>query len=161
MPIDQDYLDRMVDRGDPGPIAPFCANCGYNMTGAVSNRCPECGHVFDPVEWKQRAQAFKQQMTEAREAAEWARYALLLGLGTLVVALICQVVPLGCFAALIRIGTLIAGVAATLLGLGVFRVQRPPAQVAEESPLSSGYLQAVGAIILGVAGVMLAAVGPW
>ncbi len=161
MPIDPNYLDRMVDRGDPGPISPFCANCGYNMTGAVSDRCPECGHVFDPMEWKQRAQAFKQQISEAREAAEWARHALLLGLGTLVVALICFVVPLGCFAALIRIATLIAGVAAALLGLGVFRVRRPPAQVTEESALSSGYMLAVGAIALGVADIVLAAVGPW
>jgi hypothetical protein len=85
----------------------------------------------------------------------------LLGLGTLVAALICFVAPLGCFAAVIRIAALIGGVAATLLGLGVFRVQRPPAQVTEESALSSGYMLAVGAIILGVANIMLAAVGPW
>jgi hypothetical protein len=26
----------------------FCAACGYNLRGIASDRCPECGHVFDP-----------------------------------------------------------------------------------------------------------------
>lgn len=26
------------------PRAPQCAECGYNLTGNVSGRCPECGH---------------------------------------------------------------------------------------------------------------------
>jgi len=26
----------------------FCAACGYNLRGIASDRCPECGQVFDP-----------------------------------------------------------------------------------------------------------------
>lgn len=31
------YLDRRRDR--PG----FCPDCGYNLTGNITGRCPECG----------------------------------------------------------------------------------------------------------------------
>lgn len=32
------------------PSHPTCAECGYNLTGLVEARCPECGKPFDPGE---------------------------------------------------------------------------------------------------------------
>jgi hypothetical protein len=29
----------------PGP---YCLGCGYLLVGLPTNRCPECGRVFDP-----------------------------------------------------------------------------------------------------------------
>jgi hypothetical protein len=30
------------------PIGPLCETCGYNLTGNVSGRCPECGETIQP-----------------------------------------------------------------------------------------------------------------
>lgn len=37
---------RMALRGRAEASVPRCGNCGYNLTGAPSNRCPECGKLF-------------------------------------------------------------------------------------------------------------------
>ena len=33
-----------VVRENPGAGVPTCQACGYNLTGLLSTRCPECGH---------------------------------------------------------------------------------------------------------------------
>ena len=32
---------------DSSPVEIFCMNCGYNLSGSPSDRCSECGSVFD------------------------------------------------------------------------------------------------------------------
>lgn len=38
---------RIVDKAVPGN-RPYCPECAYDLSGAVSNRCPECGTPFRP-----------------------------------------------------------------------------------------------------------------
>ena len=50
---------RRVDRG-----AVFCGRCGYNLTGNVSGRCPECGmddvgHVLNCLRLREQRHRFK------------------------------------------------------------------------------------------------------
>lgn len=35
----------------------FCPTCGYNLTGLVKDRCPECGKAFDRAELERLKQA--------------------------------------------------------------------------------------------------------
>ncbi len=39
-------LFALVYHNQPKPLPPrHCRNCGYNLTGNVSGRCPECGQI--------------------------------------------------------------------------------------------------------------------
>src|SRR4029078_9034741 len=43
---------RVFDSGGvvPAEYDVFCEGCGYSLAGIVTDRCPECGRVYDPNE---------------------------------------------------------------------------------------------------------------
>lgn len=43
-------LAIICNKEDRKPDHPTCSECGYNLTGLVEARCPECGRPFDPGE---------------------------------------------------------------------------------------------------------------
>lgn len=66
--------------GTPGPEG-FCRQCGYDLRGSSSNRCPECGRIFDP----NRASTFARHPGSPRWR-RWSRRVLALILLLLVLS---------------------------------------------------------------------------
>ncbi len=46
LPLTCSALAIRMNRPRPEPEYPRCAGCGYNLTGLIEPRCPECGRGF-------------------------------------------------------------------------------------------------------------------
>jgi len=130
MPVDLSDLEhhrKPPDAAQERTISPFCLQCGYNLAGAISPQCPECGTVFVDKEWRKRAAEIIHLGVELQEANEWIDRAFVVGC----------IAGAGKFAALFLQGgiaafacslvAVVGGFSAFFLGLGVFRVGSLPA----------------------------------
>jgi hypothetical protein len=155
MPIEPDELDRMTDRGRPVPFPPFCVACGYNLTGAASERCPECGHFFDVKEWRQQAAELGRRAEQIKEANGWAARGLKIAIGGMVMVLIDLAIRDSWARELLTKAALIGGVAALFLGLSVFRVGRLPLWAREWVTIPPNYALAAATAALGAVVILL------
>ena len=109
MPINPHELEHLLEeRGGSAP--PFCVSCGYNLTGAVSSRCPECGCHFVGAEWRDKVEEINRRLYEARRAQEWVRPALGIAAASVAMMAIANFYRGSCFASLLRISALMGGV---------------------------------------------------
>ncbi|MCH7813522.1 MAG: hypothetical protein IID40_05825, partial [Planctomycetes bacterium] len=105
-------------------LPPSCPNCGYNLTGLTSPRCPECGVVFRRKEVEQRARELSVETVRLRGVNDVPRVGFKVAvIGYLVVGF-GFLIDLSTFT---RIVGVVAGVVAFGLGLSVFRALRLPA----------------------------------
>ena len=161
MPFSYDELDRVV-AGDAIPtIPPTCPNCGYDLRGATSTQCSECGHITLRKEAAQQAASTKRAIAEYKEALEWGRRGMYVGAIGLGAAVVGMVLPSGWLQPLLRLVSLLAGPIAFFLGLSVFRAKDQPQIGLDENKESVSHSSSGLAVVFGTADFLCAIFGPW
>ncbi|MBI1825292.1 MAG: zinc ribbon domain-containing protein [Planctomycetes bacterium] len=137
-------------------IPPFCGECGYNMTGLPSNRCPECGTIFDKTQWRERLRQAKELRQELVTANESARMGRNLGGIGLAVAGLSFLLRNSWMGSIVALAAATLGISAAFLGLNVYRAMLVPrwACVVLPQPERGLALQAIILGIVSIVGVM-------
>ncbi len=156
MSIDPKHLTSMTGGQEHKVIPSICQQCGYNLTGAVSDRCPECGHNIIPKQQKEIENQLLQNIEELKNAnknAQTGLYISFVGAGALLVSLLLSG---SCVSIALKGIAFVAGFTSIFLGLGVFRARRIPTAIQEHLSFSPLTQVATPAILLGIVNILVA-----
>lgn len=161
MVIDPKYLDYLVGREDHADVTPFCLACGYNLTGSVSNRCPECGTYINTAKWRDQTTAMKAKIQQTEDGVIWVVFGRNLALVGLAIRLVTLAIGYGgALAAVGRFGAFMAGFCAFFLGLSAFRQRSLPAWAREHLKNKPTWHTIAAAIGVGALLVITGITGP-
>ena len=107
----------------------YCLECGYNLTGNITSRCPECGSPFSLRELEQTVERVRIQMMELESINAWNHLALrtaVIGVALSIIATILGKVGSPALAAFAKLFSLSAGVGCIAMALGTLRVYSLP-----------------------------------
>jgi predicted RNA-binding Zn-ribbon protein involved in translation (DUF1610 family) len=145
-------LDSMMGDEWHSRLPPKCPVCGYDLRGAVSNRCPECGQVYLVRELKARDAGVRYQLMSIHGLNDWIAIGFRVSAAGVVLALLGFLLGLGGGWST-EIGAIlgsICGFIGFFLGMSVLRVFGLPTEVRESLDFSPRYGEAMLAILLGL-----------
>lgn len=159
MPIEPAELDRMVGRTWTSSLPPICPRCGYNLTGSVTSRCPECGGVFRMQDLRRGIVDAQRLLDEARRAGAAAKAGLtVVGVGA-ALFLLGRILGGPGSAFLGRICGVMCGFIAVFLGMSIFRVAQIPEWARDQLESPPDRTTAGATIILAIALCALSIIG--
>lgn len=155
--IEYDELNRLTGVRPKATVPPFCPSCGYNMTGAVSTICPECGEQFDRAKWEQQARLVARRVEQLREADEWAKHAMFLAVGAACAELFCWAARGSVLSMIFSPAAWVGGFVAFFLGVALFRFAPLAVLAPPSKSINPDRFAATLNVVLGL-GVMIAGV---
>jgi len=134
-------------------LPPICPQCGYNLTGIESGRCPECGRGIVWSELRINARTVYHALRQAEDVNDLINVGVYTGVAAIVIVLL--FFALDWAVGLSRVVAFLFAIATLGCGLQVFRLRRFPEWTQDYLTQRPNYLKAAALLLVAIAAIAL------